>query len=93
MLESQIVYLDGPFDPTEIQHIGWGGKTRTVTADMDMGVGVFRTPPYGLRRAIWDASFGYVSGFRKRDIIYYVLTRSLSKRVEKIAMQREADRV
>lgn len=92
MLEAEITYLDGPFDPTEVQHIGWGGKLRTVTANMDMGVGVFRTPPYGLRRAIWDAAFGYVSGFRKRDILYYILTRSLSERVETIIMQREAGR-
>lgn len=89
MLEAKIEYLDGAFDPTEVHHIGWGGKTRVVKADMNMGVGVFRTPPYGIRRAIWDAAFGYVSGFRKRDILYYVLTRSLSKRIEAAVIQRE----
>ncbi|WP_136053444.1 hypothetical protein [Microbacterium sp. K5D] len=93
MLEAQVTYLDGPFDPSEVHYIGWGGMPRTVKADMNMGVGVFRTPPYGIRRAIWDAAFGYVSGFRKRDILYYVLTRSLSKRIETIALDKESKRV
>lgn len=48
---------------------------------MELGRGCFRTPDYGIRRALWDAAFGYVSGFRKRDIIYYLLTRSLSPRI------------
>jgi hypothetical protein len=90
--EAQVTYLDGPFDPMEVNYLGWGGTHRTVTADMDLGVGVFRTAQYGLRRAIWDAAFGYVSGFRKRDIAYYIVTRSLSERIANRVMARESNR-
>lgn len=64
-----------------VSHVGIGGTTRIVETHMDLGRGVWRTPEHGLRRAIWDAAFGYVSGFRKRDIAYYVITRSLSERL------------
>ncbi len=76
------ILIAEPTDDDLVQHVGWGGTTRTVHTEMDLGRGVWRTPDYGIRRALWDAAFGYVSGFRKRDILYYVLTRSLSSRVE-----------
>lgn len=64
--------------------VGIWGRHRETTADSDLGrggrVGV-GPDAKGLRRAAWDAAFGYVSGFRKRDIAYWVLTRSLSQRV------------
>lgn len=63
---------------TTVDYVGFGGGTRTVETEMSLGRGVWRTPEYGLRRAVWDAAFGYVSGFRKRDIVYYVVTRSFS---------------
>jgi len=74
-----------------IDYLSWHGVTKTLpSTDMDMGRGSFRNlPQYGLRRAIWDAAFGYVSGFPKRDIVYYILTRSLSKSLSVYAMKRE----
>jgi hypothetical protein len=63
-------------------YVGFGGRTRTIQTDFYLGRGVFRVERHrGLRRAIWDAAYGYVSGFRKRDIAYYLVTRSLSFRV------------
>lgn len=79
MLEAKPTPLDGEFDAHNVDHIGIFGKTRTIRADVELGYGTWRTPDYGIRRAIWDAAFGYVSGFRKRDIAYYVITRSLSR--------------
>lgn len=73
-----------------IAHVGWGGKTITVESDLNMGRGSFRNvPAYGLRKAIWDAAFGYISGFSIRSITYYVLTRSLSPRIWHYAFFRE----
>lgn len=63
------------------RYVGIGGP-RWVDVDLDLGNGVFRPKkPHGIRVAVWDAAYGYVSGFRKRDIAYYVLTRSLSHAV------------
>jgi hypothetical protein len=70
--------------------VGWGGKFAEVSDDFDMGRGHYRgTPAYGLRRAIWDAAYGYVNGFPKRAILYYVLTRSLNRVVCEVAMRCE----
>lgn len=69
-------------DPEQVEYIGIGGTIRSVKTDMDLGVGTRRGEnQFDIRRAIWDAAFGYVSGFRKRDIIYYIVTRSLSRRL------------
>lgn len=73
----RIVEAPGPV----IQYVGFGGTIRSVTTDMKLGRGVWRTPEYGLRRAVWDAAHGYVSGFRIRDIAYYLVTRSFSERI------------
>lgn len=78
-----------PVSSRFVEHVGWGGTTRTIETDMDMGRGVWRTPDYGIRCAVWDAAFGYVSGFRKRDILYFLLTRSLSRRIEARVIARE----
>lgn len=71
--------------PLPMQHVGWGGKTRTIQADFVLGIGTRRGvlghDRFGLSAAAYDIAYGYVSGFRKRDITYYVLTRSLSRRV------------
>jgi len=73
-----------------ITYVGWGGKPAHVPADFNLGHGHYRgAPAYGLRRAVWDAAFGYVSGFRKRAIVYYVITRSFSRVVCEIAMRLE----
>lgn len=73
-----------------ISYLGWGGKSAEVSDDFDMGRGHYRDiPAYGVRRAIWDAAYGYVNGFPKRAIAYYVLTRSLSRVVCELAMRRE----
>jgi hypothetical protein len=73
-----------------IHCVGWGGTTRKVLATFQLGSGRKRcTKRYGIRRAIWDAAFGYVSGFRKRDILYFVLTRSLSRQVWAFVAKRE----
>lgn len=63
----------------QVTYLGFGGKTRIAETNMDLGLGRFRTPQYGFRRAFWDICHGYVSGFRKRDIAYYVMTRSFVK--------------
>lgn len=78
--------------PAAITYVGWGGVTRTVAANFQLGVGVYRPEldSSGIRRAVWDAAFGYLSGFRKRDIAYFILTRSLSRRVCRWALAREA---
>lgn len=75
---------------SEMQYIGWGGKTRYGVADIELGQGISRgLPDYGPRRMLWDAAFGYVNGFGKRDILYYILTRSMNPRIERWAMKRE----
>tara|TARA_R100000365_G_C2747226_1_gene76958 strand:- start:4294 stop:4677 length:384 start_codon:yes stop_codon:yes gene_type:complete len=78
---AQVIYLDAPPDPTEVQHVGWFGRTRTVQATLPLGLGVDRAPEYGIHRALFDIAYGYVSGFRLRDIAYYIATRSLSRRI------------
>ena len=62
-----------------IHYVGFGGKTRKIVANTDLGYGVFRAPEYGFRRAVWDFCHGYVSGFRLRDILYFIATRSFKK--------------
>lgn len=75
-----------------IQHLGFGGRSRVIESDIDLGRGRLRIDPnrHGFRMAVWDAAFGYVSGFRVRDIAYYIATRSLSSRVQTWALAREA---
>lgn len=65
----------------DITYVGLGGKLRSVAPSMELGQGGREAPEVGIRRAIWDMAYGYVSGFRLRDIAYYVLTRSLSLRI------------
>ncbi len=73
-----------------ITFVGWGGKIESVTDDFDMGRGHYRNiPAYGIRRAFWDAACGYVNGFPKRAILYYVLTRSLNPVVCRAVLRRE----
>lgn len=62
-----------------MNHVGFGNKDRQIVADFNLGYGIFRAPDRGFRRAFWDMCFGYVSGFRKRDIFYFILTRSFRK--------------
>lgn len=70
---------------------GIGGTNRTVETNMELGRGGRpNISNRGLRRAAFDAAFGYVSGFRKRDIAYWVLTRSLSMRVYRQVLKVEA---
>jgi len=63
----------------EMQWVGLGGKTAKYHGPLfELGEGVPRNvPDQGVRRAIFDACFGYVSGFPVRDIAYFVVTRSL----------------
>ncbi|WP_449408026.1 hypothetical protein [Microbacterium maritypicum] len=79
-----------------MSHVGIGGRVRVIATDFDLGVGRWRCrQEYGLRRSIWDAAYGYVSGFRKRDIAYYLLTRSLSSTLHRTTIRietRHADR-
>ena len=78
-------------------YIGFAGSLRTIEVNQPLGVGVQPEPKYGFRRAVWDVAFGHVSGFRKRDIAYYVATRSLSRwiwiRVQKWEAARHAERI
>lgn len=71
-------------------YVGWWGRDEWVMPNLSLGLGSTRgLPQFGLRRAVWDAAFGYVSGFRKRAILYYLLTRSLNRRLSQWAMERE----
>lgn len=72
-----------------IQYVRFGGGTGEVPTDFDMGRGRHRTPAFGLRRAVWDAAFGYISGFPLSAIVYYVATRSLHPAIERRALRRE----
>lgn len=92
MREAKMMPLTGDFDVHDVDHIGIFGKTRTIRAEVELGYGTWRTPMFGLRRAVWDAAFGYVSGFRKRDILYYVITRSLSPKVSEVVEEWEMSR-
>jgi hypothetical protein len=74
----------------EITYVGWGGRLASVQADQPLGHGSRRGYPlYGFRKALWDACFGFINGFTLRAIAYYVLTRSLNKRLHLWAMRRE----
>lgn len=75
-----------------LTHIGWGGDVKEVTGRMsylgyDYGRNS-RTPTKGFRRAVYDFCFGYVSGFAVKDIIWYVLTRSLNYRKNPLYIKR-----
>lgn len=78
---GHVTFTIAPIDDGPIDYVGFAGKDRSVTPSMDLGRGGRPTPDWGLRRAVFDAAFGYVSGFRKRDILYYLATRSLSPRI------------
>jgi hypothetical protein len=58
---------------------------------MDLGRGSSRgvRKTYGIRRAVWDFAFGYVSGIPLRSIAYYLATRSFNRHVARWAMKRE----
>jgi hypothetical protein len=66
-------------------YLGWGSTTRTVRCDVELGIGV-RHRGGRVSDFVWDAAMGYVSGFRKRDIVYFLLTRSLSDRIRRRVM-------
>lgn len=81
----------------DMGYIGWGGRFKRGSRGWNLGWSLDSnrgTTPHGIRRVIWDAAYGYVNGFPKRDILYYVLTRSISKRlwtrVEKWESKRRA---
>ena len=72
-------------DGVELWCVGWGDKTISIPGPyFTLGTagglankrsrGRYNNP----RRLLWDIAFGYVNGFRKRDILWYVLTRTLS---------------
>lgn len=93
---AQVVYLnarDLP-NPRVMHHVGFGGRTAEVLTDFDLGLGRWRVKAeHGLRRAVWDAAYGYVSGFSLPAITYYVVTRSLSARICRRVLRWEASRV
>lgn len=59
----------------------WHGDTATYTGTLlDLGWGIPRKRgAWGLRAALFDLAFGYVSGFPLRDILPFA-TRSLLPR-------------
>ncbi len=70
--------------------IKWGGGTDSAPAVVDLGYGIKPFPEgYGLRKALWDAAYGYINGFPITAIAYYTLTRSLHWRIHRWAMKRE----
>lgn len=73
-----------------IHYVGWGGRDESRPVTMHLGYGTrTKLPSYGVRRAAFDAAFGYVNGFPFSAIAYFILTRSLNRRLSKWAMQRE----
>ncbi|MCU1418689.1 MAG: hypothetical protein JWP32_2863 [Schumannella sp.] len=77
-------------DGEKVSYIDWGGKVVTRPATVDFGYGIHRrVPAYGIRRAIFDAAFGYVNGFPARAILYYVITRDFSERFMRRTLRRE----
>lgn len=76
--------------PRDQQYLGWGGKEKHVTVDLALGMGNHRRAgKYGPRRILWAAAMGYVSGFDKRDILYFLITRCISARTSRWFMERE----
>lgn len=74
--------------------VGWGGKRIEMPADFVMGVGRMRKyPKRGIRRAAFDIAYGYASGFRKRDILYYVITHCFSDRLSRMHLDRAKARI
>lgn len=71
-------------------HIGIWGNHAVVEVNHCLGLGVKPPRGYGMRKALYEAAAGYVGGFRIRDIAYYVLTRSLSRRVCDFALRLES---
>ena len=77
--------MDHPVVGTQT-YVAWGERTAEVTGKMkclgfDYGRAA-RLPRRGLRRAVYDFCFGYVSGFPVKDIIWYIFTRPLNPRKE-----------
>lgn len=73
--------------------IGFFGEPTEIVTDHELGRGRwYRGNPDSLiTRLIYDAAWGYVSGFNKRDIAYYIVTRSLGiKWLSKFAFKYEA---
>lgn len=66
----------------EMQCVGPKGETLAIPGPyIDLGIGKRRCKkPFGLRRALWDFCYGYVSGFPVHAIFYYIWTRSLSEK-------------
>lgn len=87
---TELLKLGWRHNSPALSYVGWGGKTKHVQADVDLGHGTHRgIPPYGIRRMVWAAAMGYVSGFDKRDILYFLLTRCVSQRINYWTLRRE----
>lgn len=74
--------------PLEDGEVSWrsaAGRTRTYRGPViDLGVGIPRRAhhrSWGIRRAVFDAAFGYVSGFPVRDIIPYAIRALFPTRI------------
>lgn len=87
-LAEAIHKLYSACDP--VPWIKWGGGRDSAPAVVDLGYGIRPFPEgYGLRKALWDAAYGYINGFPITAIAYYTLTRSLHWRIHRWAMKRE----
>lgn len=76
------IFEDKTVEGDLIEYIGWKDADATIVAQQYLGWGQLRnTPAYGFRRAVYDFCFGYVSGFKLKDILYYLLTRSFSSTI------------
>lgn len=69
--------------PDHIAYVTWGGRVhhRPPTFDLGHSIAPLDGPRYGLRRALFDAAYGHVNGYPFSAVLYFVLTRSLSKTV------------
>lgn len=77
---------------TDLGYIGWNGKHQKAPITFKLGVGIgdrHKAPPYGFRRFIWSAAFGYVNGFPIPAILYFCVTRTVHWRIFRWAMHRE----
>lgn len=74
----------------QIPHIGFRDRERIASGTLvHLGIGIERgAPEHGLRRALEDFCHGYLAGFRVRDILFYICTRSLNYRKDPKYMKR-----
>lgn len=73
------------FGPGEVEW-SWTGQT------MDLGMAIPRDRKYPWQWFMWDIAYGYVNGFPLGHVLYFALTRNVSKRVRRRIIARNVVR-